>query len=142
MMILTYDVVIDNNALLKLSVESVPLEVLLVNSDFVTLHVPLTPETANLIDAEALRKMKKSAILINIARGGVVDESALCEALKDRLIAGAGVDTFSKEPLPEDHCFRSTPNLVLTPHMGGRTREAIANIGIEAAKIVLEGLET
>ncbi len=129
MKILTYDVVIDKNALLKLDAESVPLEELLENSDFVTLHVPLTPETTNLINAEALRKMKKSAILINISRGGVVDESALCQALLDGLIAGAGVDTFSKEPLPEDHCFRSTPNLVLTPHMGGRTREAIANIG-------------
>lgn len=140
MKILAYDVIHNNETAKKLDAEYVPLEVLLSQADFITLHVPLVDSTKYLINDGALRLMKKTAVLVNIARGGVVDEEALCTALRDGIIAGAAVDTFSKEPLPEDHCFRSAPNLLLTPHIGGRTVETIAAIGVEAARIVLEGL--
>jgi D-3-phosphoglycerate dehydrogenase len=138
---LAYDVIKNEEMARSLNVDYVELEQLLSQSDFISLHVPLTPQTANLIDRESFAVMKKSAILVNIARGGVVDETALCQALQEGRIAGAAVDTFSKEPLPANHCFRSAPNLLMTPHIGGRTVEAIASIGIEAAKIVLEGLD-
>jgi D-3-phosphoglycerate dehydrogenase len=141
MKILAYDVVNNKEAAGKLKAEYVSLETLLSQADFITLHVPFIDSTNNLINDRALRLMKKTAILVNIARGGVVDEDALCVALHDGIIAGAAVDTFRKEPLPEDHCFRSAPNLLLTPHIGGRTMETVAAIGVECARIVLEGLK-
>lgn len=140
MKILAYDVILNQDAAQALGVEFASLETLLDQADYLTLHVPLTPETTNLIDRQALHRMKPTAILVNIARGGVVDEVALCQALQAGELAGAAVDTFAKEPLPAEHCFRSAPNLLLTPHVGGRTVESTAAIGVEAARIVLEGL--
>ncbi len=94
-------------------------------SDIVTIHLPLTPETHRLIGRANLRKMKKTAILINTARGAIVDEEALVEALDQGIIAGAGLDVFSEEPLPPRHSLRRCPNIILTPHLAGQTREAM-----------------
>jgi glycerate dehydrogenase len=93
-------------------------------SDIVTLHCPLTPETAGLVNAETLRSMKPEAILVNTARGGLIDESALAVALKDREIAGAYLDVLSVEPPPRDHLLVALPNCWITPHVAWASREA------------------
>ena len=108
-----------------LGVEYVSLEHLMANSDIVTLHVPATKDTAQMINAEMISLMKPSAILINTARGAVVDNNALANALKDGKIAGAGIDIYETEPpLPENHPLLSAPNAVLLPHIAYATREA------------------
>jgi D-3-phosphoglycerate dehydrogenase len=140
MKILAYDVFRNEDVASKLHVTFVDLDTLLAQSDFITLHVPLTPETTKLIDERAISLMKKSAILVNISRGGVIDEIALCKALKEDRLAAAAIDTFSKEPLPSEHVLRSAPHCILTTHMGGRTRESARFIGIEVAKIILGSL--
>ena len=95
------------------------LEELLGSSDAVSLHAPHTEETENLLDAAALDRMKPGAILVNTARGGLVDEAALAERLREGKLGGAGLDVFREEPLPADHPFADTPRLVLAPHTGG-----------------------
>lgn len=100
-----------------------PLKELLAESDIVSLHVPLTPETHGLIDAEALSAMKPGAILVNTARGGVVDEAALIGALGSGRLAAAGLDVFAVEPLPAQSPLIAMPNVVLSPHVAWLTRE-------------------
>lgn len=100
-------------------VSLVPLEELLERSDVVTLHVPLCQETFHLIDKAALARMKPTALLVNTARGPVVDEAALTRALESRSIAGACLDVFEREPLPPDSPLRALPNVILTPHTAG-----------------------
>lgn len=109
----------------KLGVKFVDLDTLLKESDIVTLHVPLTPSTENMIGAKELAKMKKSAILINTARGKIVNEEALIKALKEGQIRGAGLDVFEKEPLPVDDPLTTLENVVLTPHIAFLTQEAL-----------------
>jgi phosphoglycerate dehydrogenase-like enzyme len=103
----------------ELGIERVALPDLLRQSDFVVLACPLTPETRGLIDAAALARMKPSAYLINIARGAVIDEPALIDALRSGRIAGAGLDVFATEPVPPDNPLLSLPNVVATPHVAG-----------------------
>lgn len=105
------------------------LEKLFSESDIVTVHVPLLDQTRNMIDLNLLSKMKKDAILINAARGKIVDEAALAEALKNGSIRGAGFDVFATEPLEENSELRNLENLVLTPHLGGSTEEAQYRVG-------------
>ncbi|WP_179378832.1 hydroxyacid dehydrogenase [Jannaschia marina] len=111
-------------------------EEVLTQSDVVTLHVPLTEETRGMIDAEVLSRMKPGAVLVNAARGGVVDEAALAEALRSGHLAGAALDTFETEPLGADHPFKDVPNLILTPHIGGVTAEANARVSEMTARRV------
>ena len=123
--------------------EYLPLGEVLAKGDVVSLHVPLTEETRGLIGREELALMKRDAILINTARGPVVDTAALCEALNDGTIAGAGLDVFDTEP-PLDSALPllSCPNLVLAPHIGYRTEEAMeqrARIAFENVYRWLEG---
>ncbi|NDP41458.1 MAG: hydroxyacid dehydrogenase [Aromatoleum sp.] len=100
----------------------------LAEADVITLHVPLTPTTRNLIDAARLSTMKRDAILINTARGGVVDEAALAAALKSGALGGAALDVFDREPLPAGSPLAGCPNLLLTPHIAGVSREANARV--------------
>lgn len=104
-------------------VRTLSLEQVLDQSDFVSINVALTEETRGLIDAAALSKMKPGAILINTARGGIVDERALAKALKEGRIAGAGFDVFEKEPVPPDNALFDAPNFIATPHIGSATPE-------------------
>lgn len=118
---------------------------LLATSDVISLHVPLTPETKNLIDGAALQRMKPGAILINAARGGVVDEAAVAVALKTGTLGGAALDVFAEEPLSEAHAavFRDCPNLILTPHIAGVTAESnlrVSWVTVEAVKSHLKGI--
>lgn len=100
-----------------------PLKALLAESDVVSLHIPLSPETQGLIDAEALATMKPGAILVNTARGGLVDEAALISALGNGRLAAAGLDVFATEPLPAQSPLTRLPNVVLSPHVAWLTRE-------------------
>ncbi len=102
-------------------------------ADAVTVHVPMTKDTTNLIGATELATMKRDAFVINVARGGVIDEAALAEALTAGTIAGAAVDVYSSEPPAADHPLRSAPNVILTPHLGASTEEAQTRVAVEAA---------
>ncbi len=108
-----------------LGIKFVDLDTLLAESDIVTLHVPLTPETEHMIGTRELAKMKRNAILINTARGKVVDEAALIVALKEKKIAGAGMDVFEKEPLSMDSPLLGMHNVVLTPHIAFLSEESL-----------------
>jgi lactate dehydrogenase-like 2-hydroxyacid dehydrogenase len=122
--------------------ELVNLDELLTTSDFVSLHCPYTPETHHLIDADALAKMKASAILINTARGGVVDQEALLEALRSGVIHAAGLDVTTPEPLPSDHPLLSLPNVVVLPHIGSAslaTRIKMAQMTVDNLLAGLRG---
>jgi D-3-phosphoglycerate dehydrogenase len=109
-----------------LGVRHASLDAILAQADVVSLHCPLTPETTNLIGREAFAKMKKTAVLINVARGGVVDESALVTALRDREIAGAAMDVYAIEPLPADSELLTLDNLVVTPHLAAMAADNFA----------------
>ncbi|MGN6187688.1 MAG: 2-hydroxyacid dehydrogenase, partial [Conexibacter sp.] len=117
-----------------------PLETLLEQSDFVSLHVPLTPQTHHLIDADALARMKPTAILVNTARGQVIDQRALIDALHAGTIAGAALDVADPEPLPADHPLLQAPNVLVLPHIGSatiRTRTQMTHLAVDN---VLAGL--
>jgi len=125
----------------ELGVTFVPFDQLLRESDFVSLHVPLMPETHHLIDAAALRTMKKSAVLINTSRGPVIDEAALVEALRTGVIAGAGLDVYEHEPKIADG-LAALPNAVLLPHIGSAsiaTRNKMAEIAAENVIAFFQG---
>ncbi|MDI7275224.1 MAG: hydroxyacid dehydrogenase [Anaerolineae bacterium] len=116
------------------------LDQVLEQADFVSVHAPLTAETRGLIGAHALAKMKRTAFLINTARGAIVDEQALAQALRGGVIAGAGLDVFAHEPIPPDHPLIGLENVVLTPHVGGQTPEAGRAIALAVARGVLAAL--
>jgi len=120
----------------------VPLEELLERADFVTLHCPLTPETRHLIDDAALRRMKPTALLVNTARGPIVDAAALGRALRERAIGGAALDVTDPEPLPADHPLLRAPNLLVVPHIGSatvRTRHKMTEIAVDNLLAALAG---
>jgi glyoxylate reductase len=120
----------------------IPLDELLTQADFVSLHVPLTPETRHLIDAAALERMRPTAYLVNTARGGIVDQDALAAALHAGSIAGAALDVTEPEPLPPDHPLLDAPNLIVLPHLGSAThatREAMADLAVDNLLAALDG---
>lgn len=121
----------------RLGIKFVDLDTLLRESDIVTLHVPLTPETEKMIGEAELNKMKSSAILINTARGKVVDEEALIKALKERKIRAAGLDVFEKEPLPIDSPLMELDNVMLTPHVAFLSEESLE----ECTYVCVENVE-
>ncbi len=121
-------------------VKNVDFEELLTESDFITIHCPLVPETSNLINADALSKMKSTAYLINTARGGVVDHNALFHALQENWIAGAGLDVLSDEPPAADFALLDLDNVIITPHAAFWSDESINDLQISAARGVLEVL--
>jgi D-3-phosphoglycerate dehydrogenase / 2-oxoglutarate reductase len=116
------------------------LDDLLATSDFISLHTPLTHETRHILEAVRLQKAKRGVRIVNCARGGLIDETALANALQDRHVAAAALDVFEAEPLPADSPLRSAPNLVLTPHLGASTAEAQESVGIEIAQSIRAAL--
>ena len=110
-------------------------------SDAISLHCPLTPENRNLVNAQTLAACKRGVLLVNTARGGLVDEAALLAAVRSGQVAGAGLDSFAVEPLAVPHPFQGEPNIVLSPHIGGVTGDAYVNMGLGAARNVLAALE-
>jgi D-3-phosphoglycerate dehydrogenase len=113
---------------------------LLAGSDIVTIHTPLTDETRGMIGAKELARLRPDAILVNMARGGIVDDAALLDVLRDNRIRGAVLDVFVAEPLPGDHPLRKAPNVLLTPHMGASTYEAQRNVAVDVAAAVRDAL--
>ena len=127
-----------NDAAKKLGVEFVPLDSLLGQSDFVSLHAAVTPETQGLIGEAQLNLMKPDAYLINTARGALVDEAALARALNDDGIAGAAVDAFVEEPLPKEHPFRTAKNLLLAPHQAAFSNETGREVSAACAEAIVD----
>lgn len=140
MTVLGYDPFLPKERMRQLGVEACPVDEICERADFLTFHTPLSPETKDLINAERFAKMKKTARLVNCARGGIVNEDALLAALKEKRIAGAALDVFSSEPLSEDHPFRKLDNIVVTPHIAASTIEAQENVAIQVAEQVCDVL--
>jgi D-3-phosphoglycerate dehydrogenase / 2-oxoglutarate reductase len=138
MKVVVYDPFIDGGTIERLGYRyQDDLKLLLQEADVISLHVPLTDKTRNMIGERELGLMKPSAVLINCARGGVVDEDALAEALQQHRIHGAGLDVFSSEPVKSDNLWVNLENVVITPHMAGLTQEAATGVSTMAAEGVL-----
>ncbi len=138
MNVLGYDPYLSEEAAAKYGVRLVSLDELLAKSDYITVHVPLLDATRNLLNKEAFAKVKKGAYLINCARGGIVNEAALLEALEKKQLKGAALDVFEQEPPPTDHPLLKRTDVVLTPHLGASTEEAQLQVGLEVAEQVAE----
>lgn len=130
MRIIASDPYVNPQATADLGVELVSMDRLLAESDYLTLHMALTPDTEKIINREAIAKMKDGIRIVNCARGELIDGDALAEALVSGKVAGAGLDVFDPEPLPADHPLLKAPNLIATPHIGGATEEAQEIVGI------------
>ncbi len=141
MKVVAYDPYLSQERADKIGVDKVELNELLARADFITLHVPLTDATRNILSAENIAKTKKGVRIVNCARGGLVDEEALAEALKSGHVAGAGFDVFSVEPATENPLF-NLPNVVCTPHLGAATTEAQENVALQVAEQMADYLLT
>lgn len=140
MQVIVHDPYLTEERAADLGLERVELDRLLSVSDAVTLHVPLTDATAGMIGRREIGLMKEGALLVNAARGGIVDEAALAEALESGRLGGAALDVYEREPLPADSPLRSAPNLVMTPHVGAATDEAQREVAVEIATLVRDAL--
>lgn len=141
MKVLAYDPFLSEERATEIGVTKVDLDDLLGRSDFITFHVPLTDKTRNILSRDAIGKLKKGVRIINCARGGLVDEEALAEALKDGRVAGAAFDVFAVEPATESPLF-NLPNVVVTPHLGASTTEAQENVALQVAEQMSDYLLT
>jgi len=141
MKVIAYDPFLSEERAAKLGVEKVELDVLLGRADFITFHVPLTDKTKNLLSKEAIAKLKPGVRIINCARGGLVDEEALADALKEGRVAGAAFDVFAVEPATDSPLF-NLPNVVVTPHLGAATTEAQENVALQVAEQMSDYLLT
>jgi D-3-phosphoglycerate dehydrogenase / 2-oxoglutarate reductase len=139
--VLAHDPYLDVELIARHGVQAVDLETLLRESDTVSIHVPLSPETRNLIGQGELARMKPTALLINTSRGGIVDEQALAVALKEGWLGGAALDVLNVEPPPPDHPLRQAPNLILTPHLAFYSRESVIELQTKAAEEVARALK-
>jgi D-3-phosphoglycerate dehydrogenase / 2-oxoglutarate reductase len=133
MKVIAFDPFLSEERARDLGVEKVELDELFKRADFITLHTPLTDKTKNIVDAAAMQEMKKGVRIVNCARGGLVDEAALAEALKSGQVAGAAFDVFVEEPATQSPLF-SLPNVVCTPHLGAATSEAQENVALQVAE--------
>ena len=141
MKVVAYDPFLSEERAQELKVEKVELDELLARADFITLHVPMTEQTKNILSREALAKTKPGVRIINCARGGLVDEEALADALKSGHVAGAAFDVFTVEPAKENVLF-GLPNVVVTPHLGAATSEAQENVALQVAEQMSDYLLT
>ena len=141
MKVLAYDPFLGEERAKALGVQKVELDELLARADFITLHVPLTDKTRNILSAENIAKAKKGVRIINCARGGLVDEAALAEAIRNGHVAGAGLDVFENEPATDSPLF-NLPGVVATPHLGASTTEAQENVAIQVAEQMSDYLLT
>ena len=131
-----YDPYLDKNSNVWKETKNLPLENLLSISDIISLHIPLSKETKNLIDEKKLRLIKNSSVIINTSRGGIIDENSLAKLLKENKIGGAALDVFNKEPINKENAkkFEGLDNLILTPHIGGVTKESNERVSKMIAK--------
>ena len=136
MKLIGFDPYISPEAAVKLGVRLMPLDKVCEEADFITVHAALTPTTHNLVSTAQFNMMKPTVMIVNCARGGIIDEAAWVEALKTKRIAGSAIDVFEQEPLPKDSPFLGLSNAVLTPHLGASTKEAQEKVSIEMAEHV------
>ncbi|MEZ5750393.1 MAG: phosphoglycerate dehydrogenase [Paracoccaceae bacterium] len=141
MKVIAYDPFLSDERAKQIGVQKVELDELLARADFITLHVPLTDKTRNILSRESLAKTKKGVRIINCARGGLIDEDALADALKSGHVAGAALDVFAVEPATESPLF-NMPNVVCTPHLGASTTEAQENVALQVAEQLSDYLLT
>jgi len=139
MKVVAFDPFLSHERAKDIGVEKVELDELFKRADFITLHTPLTDKTRNIIDAAAIAKMKKGVRIVNCARGGLVDEAAMVEALNSGHVAGAAFDVFAEEPATDNPLFK-LPNVVCTPHLGASTSEAQENVALQVAEQMSEYL--
>jgi D-3-phosphoglycerate dehydrogenase len=140
MTVLAYDPYLTSSRAEQLEVNKVDLEKLLSEADFITIHMPKTDATANMINADSLARMKDGVRIINCARGGLVNEDDLAAAVASGKVAAAGLDVFSAEPLGESSSLRGSDQIVLTPHLRASTSEAQENVGLEVAQCIYEAI--
>jgi len=140
MNILAFDIVKDKKFAQKYGIKYVNLEKLLRKSDYITIHVPLNDATHGMISYEELGKIKEDAFLINTSRGGIVDEEALYDVLRNKKLRGAALDVYNNEP-PRESPLKELDNVIMTPHIGAYTEEAIENMSIQAAQNLIDVLE-
>jgi D-3-phosphoglycerate dehydrogenase len=140
MRVLAYDPYMTPSRANALQVELVELDEIFARCDFITVHMPMSDETRGMINAAAFAKMKPGARVINCARGGIIDEKDLLEAVKSGKIAGAALDVYETEPLPKEFPLRDLPQVIMTPHLGASTEEAQENVGIEVAEAITDYL--
>ncbi len=139
--VIGYDPYVGDERFRALRIRRAPsLEALLPDADVLTIHTPLTPETTGLIGRRELARMPSGSVLCNLARGGIVDDAALAQALQSGLLRGACIDAFAEEPLPKEHLLRSLPNVLLTPHLGASTAEAQRNVAVDVCEAVRDAL--
>ncbi|MGE0718015.1 MAG: hydroxyacid dehydrogenase [Alphaproteobacteria bacterium] len=134
MRVLAFDPYLSEAEIAARGAQKVPLDVLLSEADFVSVHCPRNDETFGMFGADQFRRMKPTAYFVNTARGGIHDEAALADALTERRIAGAGIDVFLHEPPPPDHPLLAFENVIATPHIAGITEEALRNMAVAAAE--------
>lgn len=142
MRVVAYDPYLSLARAQALQVELVDLDKLYAESDFITVHMPLTDETRNMLNAAAFAKMKRGVRIINCARGGIVNEADLYTAIKNGIVAGAALDVYEVEPPPPDFPLRTLPEVIMTPHLGASTGEAQEHVGIEVAEAITDYLLT
>jgi D-3-phosphoglycerate dehydrogenase len=142
MKVVAFDPFLTPERAIELGVEKADLDTLLAKADFITLHTPLTDQTRNILSKDNLAKTKKGVRIINCARGGLIDEAALKDALDSGHVAGAALDVFAQEPPAADHPLFGTPNFICTPHLGASTDEAQVNVAIQVAEQISDYLLT
>ena len=138
--VIAYDPYINEERAHDLGVTVGTLDDVVSKADFITVHMPLTPDTKNMISMEQMKKMKQGVRLVNCARGGIINEEDLAQAVKDGIVAGAAIDVFTSEPLPADHPLLGVPGIVVTPHLGASTVEAQIGVSIDVAEGVKAAL--
>ncbi len=140
MKVIGYDPFIAVENIARMGVEPVSLDEIFARSDFITVHVPLTQETQGLVNRDAFTKMKKGVRIINCARGGIIDEKELAEAIREGKVAGAALDVYVDEPPPPDHALVKMDQVITTPHLGASTDEAQLNVAIAVAEQMVDFL--
>lgn len=141
MEVLAYDPYLTETRAKSLGVQLATLDEVIEQADYITVHMPLTADTRHMLNADAFARMKDGVRIFNCARGGIIEEAALIDALNSGKVAAAGLDVYEDEPPPADSPLRRIPNLVLTPHLGASTVEAQENVGIDVAKQMIETLK-
>src|SRR5579862_6963232 len=140
MRVLAYDPYLTLSRANALQVELLELDEVLTRSDFVTVHMPMSDETRGMLNAAAFARMKPGVRVLNCARGGIINEADLCEAIKAGKVAGAALDVYETEPPPKEFALRDLSQVIMTPHLGASTEEAQENVGIEVAEAITDYL--
>tara|TARA_B100000674_G_scaffold19400_1_gene13672 strand:+ start:143 stop:1717 length:1575 start_codon:yes stop_codon:yes gene_type:complete len=140
MRVLAYDPFLSLSKARELQVELLELDELMERSDFITVHMPLTDQTRDMINAESIARMKDGVFLVNCARGGIINETDIVAAVQSGKVGGCALDVYETEPCPEDSPLRTEPNIVMTPHLGASTKEAQESVGIEVAEAITDFL--